>query len=211
MVAIEILKYIKFKTKKNNLINGEEVILKCDINLSVIETYFNIKYTFKETKFIVEGLTEANSFDPFEYIEITYSGVAPFANASINYYGNLGEFSINPNNNLKNSNVINVDFICGDKSTMINEFGKYPSRVKKEFIVTGLDSYLDSVEKIKSDQYEKIVEKASSLIWLTGWGYYEDSKYICNICLLCKRTRSTWCVILRMVWLTSWKCNIFCI
>ena len=64
---------------------------------------------------------------------------------------------------------------------MINVFGKYPSRVKKEFIVTGLDSYLDSVEKIKSDQYEKIVEKASSLIWLTGWGYYEDSKYICNI------------------------------
>ena len=108
-----------------------EVILKCDINLSVIETYFNIKYIFKETKFMVEWLTEANSFDPFEDIEITYSGVAPFANASSNYYGNLGEFSINPNNNLWNGDVIHVDFICDDKSTMINEFGKYPSRVKK--------------------------------------------------------------------------------
>ena len=187
--ANEVLKYITVRLDKSNkLTNGDTVEIVWDINDEKISTYFVFNYEFSSQTFTVANLVDAETFDPFEKIKLSYSGIAPYGEARVTdyEYGQMGTYEITPNGNLKNGDTIKVSYLCEDKSAMVQQFGTYPNCFEKEYIVEGLQSYVQSLEEVSSEQYEKLVENALSHIWVLGYGQYKDATYLGNIFYVAK-------------------------
>lgn len=75
----------------NDLSNGDTVTVEAECYMYLEDGYFTYEdkyYTYDENamskEFTVEGLKELETIDPFEGVEITYSGVAPDLDVSVN-------------------------------------------------------------------------------------------------------------------------------
>lgn len=181
--ANDILKYVSAGlNKQSKLSNGDVVEIVWHIDTEKLESYFVWEYTCSTQLFTVEGLKEADTFDPFENVEISFSGNAPYAKASIYNYGYNynGSYTISQSENLKNGDEIKIVYNCDDKATMIANYGKYPSTYEKTYKVSGLNTYVQSIDEISSEAYSKLIENAASKIWVLGYGNYKDAKYCGN-------------------------------
>ena len=129
-----------------NLSNGDIVKTVWKIDEEKVNTYFEWDYVCTSETFTVTGLTDADTFDPFDTIEIEFSGVAPYGSAHVyniaSSYG--GEYKVTPSDNLKNGDIVKVTYSCSDKATMIKKYGKYPSSFEKNYTVNGLDTSTQS-------------------------------------------------------------------
>ena len=181
--AKAILKYISVSlTKSNKLSNGDTVETVWKLDTEKIETYFVWEYTYSAQSYTVEGLKDAATFDPFENIEVTFSGTAPYAEATVsNYWSSYGgTYTVTPNNNLKNGDTVTVTYTCEDKATMIAQYGKYPASYEKSYTVSGLNTYVQSIDEISKADFDKLLTKAREKIWVIGYGNYKDAKYCGN-------------------------------
>lgn len=183
--ASTVLRYISVKASPGyRLTNEDSINVEWTIDEEKVKTYFLWDYSFSDMTLTVEGLTEAEAFDPFEGLEVSYSGNAPFATVGVynyNYYGRPEFYDVNPKENLKNGDIITVKFTCEDKGEAIEYFGKYPSCYEKEFTVSGLKMYPQSVNDLSTEEYQKLVSTAASKIWVRGYGEYRDAEYCGNV------------------------------
>lgn len=178
--ANAILKYISVKlTQSNKLSNGDTVEIVWNLDTEKIETYFIWEYTCSAQSYTVEGLKDAETFDPFENIEVTFSGTAPYAEASVYGYGSNygGTYTAKPSSNLKNGDTVTVTYTCEDKATMIAQYGKYPASYEKAYTVSGLTTYVQSMSEISTADFDTLLENAVEKIWVIGYGNYKEAKY----------------------------------
>ena len=181
--ANAILSYVSVSLNKNSkLSNGDTVETIWNFNEEKIKTYFEWNYVCTSQSYTVAGLTEADTFDPFEKVEVSFSGNAPYAKASVYNYGYdyNGSYTLSQSDNLKNGDEIKVIYNCEDKATMIANYGKYPSSYEKTYKVSGLNTYVQSIDEISSEAYDKLIENAASKIWVLGYGNYKEDKYCGN-------------------------------
>ena len=181
--ANAILSYVFVSLNKNSkLSNGDAVEIVWNFDEEKIKTYFEWNYVCTSQSFTVAGLTEADTFDPFEKVEVSFSGNAPYAKASVYNYGYVynGSYTLSQSENLKNGDEIKVIYNCEDKATMIAKYGKYPSSYEKTYKVSGLNTYVQAIDEISSEAYDKLIENAASKIWVLGYGTYKDAKYCGN-------------------------------
>jgi len=167
--ANTITKYISVDLdKRNDLSNGDIVKTIWKIDEEKVNTYFVWDYVYTSETFTVTGLTDADTFDPFDTVEIEFSGVSPYGSAHVysiaSSYG--GEYKVTPKNNLKNGDIVKVTYSCSDKATMIKNYGKYPSSYEKNYTVNGLASSEQSNVDFKNqssvnDNTEKKVGRIS--------------------------------------------------
>lgn len=122
-------------------------------NLTSFFGEWKFHYTFSESK---SGLITAEEIDPFENLELTYTGVAPEGDVNINpnkctsFVQNYVFFSIEGYEN-------NI-FSSGDKITVLAEFNMYYAEdpeapvvlsvLEKQYTVSGLDVYPSDVSKL---------------------------------------------------------------
>lgn len=178
--ANAIIKYISVSLdKRNKLSNGDTVKTVWEIDTEKVETYFVCDYVCTSESFTVSGLKDADTFDPFERIEVTFSGTAPYGTASAYNFGSDygGTYKVTPNKNLKNGDKVTVTYSCSDKATMVANYGKYPSTFEKTYTVSGLNTYLQSIAELTIEQQNKLVSDARAKIWVLGYGNYTDAKY----------------------------------
>ena len=186
--ASELLKYLDVKLdKRNKLSNGDLVEIVWDIDVDKISNYFVLDYVCSTKSYTVTGLTEAETFDPFEDLDVKISGISPYVEVSVYDFGyQRGQYTVSPNTNLKNGDEFTVSFQCDDKATMIEKYGEYPSCYEKTYTVSGRKAYVQSVDEIPEEQFDKLVDKASSSISILGYGLYEDAKYLGNVFYVAK-------------------------
>lgn len=178
--ANAIIKYISVSLdKRNKLSNGDTVKTVWKIDTEKVETYFVWDYVCTSESFTVSGLKDADTFDPFEKVEVTFSGTAPYGTASAYNFGSDygGTYKVSPNKNLKNGDKVTVTYSCSDKATMVANYGKYPSTFEKTYTVSGLNTYVQSIAELTTEQQNKLVSDARSKIWVLGYGNYTDAKY----------------------------------
>ena len=181
--AALMLNYISADLDKNReLSNGDVITAVWTIDTNMLETYFKCDYVYTPQTFTVTGLLEADSFDPFENLEINYYGYSPYGSANVHNAGTLygGSYSISPNGTLSNGDQITVIYSCEDKSTMIANYGTYPSSFEKTYIVSGLTSYVQSMSEVSIDNYNKLISDAASQMWIVGTGIDPNAKCIGN-------------------------------
>lgn len=181
--ASALIKCFSVSLDKQDKLSNEDVVKTVwEIDKERIETYFNVDYVFSAESYTVAGLQEADTFDPFERLRITFNGIAPYGKATVDNFGTDygGKYKVTPNENLKNGDKVTVTYSCEDKSVMIAKYGVYPSAFKKTYTVKGLNSYVQSIQELTKEQQNKLISDASDKIWISGYGNYKEAKYCGN-------------------------------
>lgn len=153
-------------SQRNNLSNGQEVTLTWPCQDDAFGDFFNYGLKCEEETYVVEGLQAVQMFDPFENIELQYSGIAPYGQVQIiqnDYSGVYADvhYYVDNNYNLSNGDTIKVTFGTSywtDATTAcIENYGICPSATEKEYTVEGLDYYVSSLEEIDIDALNAMI------------------------------------------------------
>lgn len=151
---------------EKGLNNGDVVTLKWDCEDEDVLDVFGYKLKYEDTEYTVEGLEEAETFDPFANVEVTFEGYAPSGKASV--LGGISDlhYELDKNSNLKNGDKVTVTVSCyGDDLTQycIENMGKIPASTQKEYVVEGLISYVQSASEVSDDALESMKSQATDV------------------------------------------------
>lgn len=157
--------------KVNGISNGDTLTFKWDIDTDGIEEDYNVKFLDDDYEVIINGLDEMPVYDPFEYINITYSGMAPTGSASIEYVGvnPLMDvyYSMDKSYDLNNGDTITVTAYTYSDSTMeayCQNNGYQLLSETKEYTVDGLDGYCDDITQLTDDIIDELCDQAEDAI-----------------------------------------------
>lgn len=156
-------------TPKENLSNGDVVTVKATVDESVLENYKFELVAETEQKFVVENLPELTTIDPFEYIQVTYDGISPNGHAAIlnetpedfplDFY-----YKVEPENGLKNGDTVKVSLSNFSPDDIALEKGYELSQLEKEYTVSGLMYYADSLSEIPEEALEQLKQQTEDTI-----------------------------------------------
>ena len=123
-----------------NLLNEATAVLK------QYETALN---AYVDIQHKITDLTKLEKFDPFNGLEVKYSGIAPYGTAEIDYDGDdldVSDFDCDNTENLKNGDKVTVFLSDTDMEDYIEMFDQVRARI---------NSILDSLPDDKvSEKYE---------------------------------------------------------
>ena len=153
--------------KSDVLSNGDQVQYMWDISDNST-AYVNCKLKYSDDSFNVSGLDEIEKFNPFDDLEVEFSGTSPKGTVNFFYSGeelSLFDFKCDKQGTYTLSNGDSVTFTINDsvKDYCAEHYGKIPEPLTKEYIVEGLKSYVDDASEIPEETLTKLKEKAESV------------------------------------------------
>lgn len=150
-------KYVEYEVDApENLKNGDQVKIKWKVNEEKIEDKFNCRIEYKTETIVVSSLWEFTEYDPFEDMEVSYSGEAPYARVSIDTsnikYDFLSWAFTFDKKFVRNGDVVTVTFEMTDdlKERCLNN-GVTLTCTEKEYTVSGLVSYVEQISDIPEE------------------------------------------------------------
>ena len=185
--------------KTSGLSNGDTVTITLttwdgeDPTSMILEYYGKIPSTLTK-EYTVEGLGEAKTFNPFDYVTITFSGddgdgyvdseldEDGLEALGIDYYDYdfETEYGSDDNGELKNGDTITVKFVSLDSEDTATWFaanrGLIPDPLSKEFTVSGLTTYLTKAADIQEADLTKLTDQGSSVISAANASDFSDSE-----------------------------------
>ena len=194
-------------SKQDGLSNGDQVTFtwKCDDEY-VLEQY-GYKLKYKDEEYTVEGLEEAETFDPFDGIEIIFSGISPDGKAEVTGEPKAAaarEFRYELDNRSGLSNGEKVTLTCtlyydDPIEYCISNFGVIPASLSKEYTVDGLDSYVTKASEISPECIDQMCRQAEDVYnanvaknWKSEEEKLKGFTYIGNYLLTNKSTDNYW-------------------
>lgn len=113
-------------------------------------------------KTTLETEVNANEINPFDYLIITYTGIAPRGQVSLeidwsNTPTNYLSFTANKTDGVSNGEKITVTAKCIDEDYSLTE-------TSREYTVEGLDAYATTLEDIPDEMKEKMLKQANDSI-----------------------------------------------
>mgnify|MGYP007115899940 CR=1 FL=1 len=153
----------------SNLSNGDTVIVKTVIDEVALEDYDFELVSGGEKTFIVADLPELQEIDPFEDIEIMYEGTSLDARATVIQKGTAEYpmdfyYQVNPQSELKNGDKIIVSISGSNTENEAAKEGYRLTSLEKEFTVSGLSQYVESLSEIPNDVIEKLRKHTDDMI-----------------------------------------------
>lgn len=151
--------------KMENLTNGDSVVYNWDCDEKVAKEDFKVKLKVDDLKVTVNGLEEIKEIDPFENIDLTYSGISPIGRVTVNkkVKNNIIDelyFDVEPSDELSNGDKVVVSISDGwwedIQKYYLEEYGVKFTSTSKEFTVDGLGSYVTSLTQISEDSIAKM-------------------------------------------------------
>ena len=169
--------------KDSGLSNGEVVTFtwSCD-DERALETY-GYKLKYKDVEWPVEGLEQAEIFDPFDGIDVVCSGISSdgFASiegeASVKAAQNL-QYDLDVENGLSNGDTITVTVSMYGNDPVeycIENYGMIPSPLTKEYKVETLDRYAQSAADISEESMLEMQKQAES-VFAENIQYWEEDE-----------------------------------
>lgn len=165
-------------SQKENLSNGDTV--------TVAITYDNeaareqkVKFTGSSVSLKVESLEEPVQVDPFEGLEVSFSGIAPGGQLNYTYSGDSPaistySFSASQTYNLKNDDVVTITFSFNEQSML--QQGIVITDQEKDYVVSGLDEYVQSYAGLTADFLTAMKSEAEDKIYAyTASSYNNES------------------------------------
>lgn len=126
------------------------------------EEYFNVKLDYSDITYAVNGLEEVDSFNPFDYVEVSFSGISP--NGAVTITPNYEQpeiqyvsFSADKNSGLKVGDTITVTAsISGTVDSFVEKFGVVLGKTEETYTIDNLACYISDIEDIPEDMYNKM-------------------------------------------------------
>lgn len=167
---VQLQKAVKFKlSETEDLSNGDKIQLTVQVNEDLLKEYgFKVKETTKTIE--VGGLQEPEEFDPFSVMTVNVTGTAPNGRLDCRYtesplYGL--QIQADKSEGLKNGDVITFKLVNHDGEDVMafaKKQGYSLTRTTMTYTVSGINSYIDSVEQIPAATLEKMKAQAESTI-----------------------------------------------
>ena len=158
---------INFSSEREYLSNGD--LISVDITYdNELTKKSKIKFTGESVSMTVENLVEVEQIDPFENLEVVFSGISPQGTIEYSYQGNDDRifnlsFSVSQSEQLKNGDTVLITVDADDKITGQN--GYICIKKSEEYMVEGLDEYVSSFENISEDFLSKMKTEAEDSIY----------------------------------------------
>lgn len=156
--------------------NGDTYELAWDCHDAQAEEYFNVVLKYSDITYTVDNLKELGTFDPFENINVSFSGTSPMAEASYEVDSSKEEMSYvtvewlvndepiygtNIINNLKNGDTVTLHAYIPDYE--IQDFAsKYGCAIEtdtKTYTCEVGDYYIDDVAQITEECLNEMIAK----------------------------------------------------
>ncbi len=175
--------------KTEGLSNGDEITYKWNIDDEEIAELFKVELTYSDITGTVEGLKEAEAFDPFEGYNVSFTGTAPDGRISIEDNRPSGNPRLNielsQTDGLKNGDVITATAgMYGEDVTKycVENYGKIPTATEREYTVDGLPTYVQETAGIKEETLQKMQKQVEDILAAeaNGWNAasYLGSEYL---------------------------------
>lgn len=159
-----------------DLSNGDKLGFSWNVSASRIENEFNVVFVYEDIDIIVDNLEVRPEFNPFDYMEVSISGIAPGGSISIpsstSPIGNI-YYSASQNYGLRNGDVITItatDIMGNDLENAAYNNGYQLASDSMEYTVSGLNEYITSMSDITDDALNMIQEQAILAFYAnTNW------------------------------------------
>lgn len=198
--AMQGLASVELRSSEQRLSNGDEIEYVWNVNENLF-SHLNCKVKYKNGTYEVSGLEEVKTFDAFADLEVVVSGVEPNGTADISYNGNKMseyDFCCEKSEGLSNGDVISVVINSDNLDYYAADLGMLPETLEKEYIVSGLSSYLTSVSDLRSEDLALLQQQAEDVYRAHIAKNWDDDEsleslaYIGNYLLIAKNSES-WC------------------
>lgn len=156
--------------RSNGLSNGDEVIYSWECSDEEVEKYLGCKLKYSDITFTVSDLEQVGTFNPFDGVTLSYSGVAPNGKASISYeyendYNYYLNYQLDKKDGLSNGDTVTLTVsISGSEESFVEYYGELPSPMEQTYTVEGLMAYIDSAENIPDDLMISMQNQAEDII-----------------------------------------------
>ena len=151
--------------KQGRFSNGDEISYTWDMGATQLNQ-IKCKFEYTDGTYRVSGLQELGSFDPFEDIELVFSGVESEGNVELVLNGEkIPEtyISCDREDGLSNGDRVKVMIHEDGVDYAAQHHGMIPDPLEKEYEVRGLDSYVTSAAQISREDMKALREKADSI------------------------------------------------
>ncbi len=144
-----------------NLSNGDSVTYKWTIDETLLKSMFKkCKLKYSDVTFTVSGLTPLKEVNPFDYVTVTFDGIAPNGRCSIEVESDEEAvdslyISGDKTSGLANGDEVKVTVSCyySDdlEEVMAQNYGVILTETEKSYPVDGLVSYVTDYADISAD------------------------------------------------------------
>lgn len=157
--------------RRENLSNGDKITYtwNCDDDLAMERYGVRLKYSDFEVD--VNQLTAVEKVNPFEGINVSFSGYTPNGHAEIvkdsnNKYAQELSYRISQSDDLKNGDTLTVYVVCTslDPEYFEKEYGIVLTETQKEYTVSGLSSYISSSGDIDEEMMNQLLDEAQKTV-----------------------------------------------
>lgn len=174
--------------KTDSISNGDRITFKWDESgKEKLEEKYKISLKYGDKTLDVEGLEEAKTFNPFDHISVSFSGIAPNGEANVVISDTMPvgglDVEIDKRNGLKKGDKVKVT--VGDSAEAAKDYcfarGYIPTETEMEFTVEGLSSYVQKLDEIPTDAYDKMDKHAQDVLTAhvaETWGEAEELRKI---------------------------------
>lgn len=157
--------------KRTELSNGDKVTFVWDCDDEVAKESYGVKLKYSDVEVKIEDLEEVEEVNPFEGIEVVFSGYAPNGQAEIVIDDDKVvipelKYELSDSDDLKNGDIVTVYIsnIIWDPEYFEKNYGVTLTETKKEFVVEGLSQYADSPDDINEEMFNQLLSESKEIV-----------------------------------------------
>lgn len=167
----------------SELSNGDVIAYTWNVE-EELYTYVKCKTKYSDDSYTVEGLTEIGAFDPFAGLEVTFSGISPNGWLEYDYNGsplNTYDFNYDKYSGLRNGDTVTFSIGNTNMEYYAQNYGMIPTSLEKEYVVSGLDEYIESYGKLTDDFIAGLKSETEDTIYAYAAKSYNATSSLTNL------------------------------
>lgn len=166
-------------SERTGLSNGDEVTLEWNCEDGLVENATNGDLKYKSMTVKVKGLTEVPKVDVFADVVVTFEGTAPEGTAKISGGKEGISYVLDKQSRLSNGDVVTVSVRDTENvDYLLKNCGGLPEASSKEYVVSGLVSYVKDWTEIDEKTRNQMEEKALTAVQKYFKDFYEDQNSV---------------------------------
>lgn len=157
--------------KGSELYNGDEITFTWNCDDDAAMENYGVKLKYSDIEIEIDQLKEIEEVDPFEGIDVVFSGYAPngYADVVKNTEKSIIHklsYRLSESNDLRNGDVITLRVVNDslDPEYFAKEYGVILTETEKEYVVDGLSRYASSSEDVNEEMLKQLLDEAQRIV-----------------------------------------------
>lgn len=153
--------------ENSNLSNGDVITFEWNCDEEKASECFGCKLKFKDIEYTVSGLKEIDSFNPFDYLTVEFSGTSPSASAECKADYSLPamqyiRFDMDKNSGLELGDTITVKASISNgmsEDEYAEKYNMVPGVREKTYTVENVAYYLTDASQIPQEEIDECIKE----------------------------------------------------